>query len=270
MRPLCMDLDLKDKTAFVAAASSGLGLSVAKRLLNEGASVTISSRNQSNLKDAKSTLLNQTNRNGDAVNIEKVDLSETNAIERGIESAVEQFNGLDILVTNHGGPMNTTFEQTSLEEFDEGYSEVLRSTLSLTKNSLPALRESGGTITHLVAASAAEPTSYGAVGNIFRPGIYSLSKVLSKEEGANGIRSNCVAPRGVMTDRITSKIEKRADREGISEEEVRELRVEELPLSSLGTTEEFANAVAFLSSPAASNITGTVLQVDGGWSRRIL
>ncbi|WP_430540852.1 SDR family oxidoreductase [Natrialbaceae archaeon AArc-T1-2] len=142
--------------------------------------------------------------------------------------------------------------------------------MTLCKTALPALRDGGGTITHLAAASAAEPTPRGAIGNVFRPGIYGLSKLLANEEGERGVRSNCVAPRGVLSDRIESKITARAEREGISEAAVRELRVEELSVSELGTIEEFGDAVVFISSPAASYITGAVLPVDGGWSKRVM
>lgn len=200
----------------------------------------------------------------------EVDLADRGEIEAGIAAAIEEFGRLDVLVTNHGGPTNASFADTSIAAFDEGYNDVLRSTVIQCKAALPELRKDGGAITHLVAASAAEPTSHGTVGNALRPGIYGLSKTLANEEGEHDIRSNCVASRGVRSDRIESKIAARAECEGITEAEVRELRVEELPVSEMGTTEEFGRAVAFVSSPAASYITGSVLPVDGGWSRRLL
>lgn len=265
-----MDLELEGKTAFVAAASKGLGLGSAIELAANGANVAIASRNAENLSRAKETILDETGRGDDAVLTVEVDLAERADIESGIDAAVEAFGGLDVLVTNHPGPNNEPFADTSLEAFDEGYNDVLRSTIIQCKAALPALRDGGGAITHLVAASAAEPTAYGTIGNVFRPGVYGLSKTLANDEGEHEIRSNCVAPRGVRSDRIESKIAARAEREGISEAEVRQLRVEELPVPEMGTTEEFGKAVAFVSSPAASYITGAVLPVDGGWSNRLL
>lgn len=265
-----MDLELEGKTAFVAAASKGLGLGSATELAANGANVAIASRNAENLSRAKETILNETDCGDDAVYTVEVDLAERADIESGIDATVETFGGLDVLVTNHPGPNNEPFAETSLEAFDEGYNDVLRSTIVQCKAALPALRDGGGSITHLVAASAAEPTAYGTIGNVFRPGIYGLSKTLANDEGEHGVRSNCVAPRGVRSDRIESKIAARAEREGISEAEVRRLRVEELPVPEMGTTEEFGKAVAFVSSSAASYITGAVLPVDGGWSNRLL
>jgi len=265
-----MDLGLNKTSVFVAAASKGLGLGTAIQFAAEGANVTIASRSEDNLARAREIILNRTDCDEDAVFSVKIDLADCNTINSGITAAVKKFGGLDVLVTNHGGPKNVSFEETSLEAFDEGYYDMLRSAVAQCKAALPALRDGGGSVTHLVAASAAEPTPHGTLGNVFRPGIYGLSKTLANEEGEHGVRSNCVAPRGVLSDRIESKIAARAEREGLTEENVREIRVEELPLPEMGTTEEFGKAVAFMSSPAASYITGSVLRVDGGWSSRLL
>ncbi|SNR46194.1 SDR family oxidoreductase [Halorubrum vacuolatum] len=264
-----MDLQLKDSAVFVSAASKGLGFGTALEFAREGANVTIASRSAENLAAARERITEETGRD-DAVHAVEVDLEDRDSIESGIAEAIETFGGLDVLVTNHGGPENATFEETTLDELDGGYNDVLRSTAIQCKAALPALREGGGAITHLVAASAAEPKSPGTLGNVFRPGIYGLSKTLANEEGERGVRSNCVAPRGVLSDRIEEKIQARAEREGISEQRVRELRVEELPLPQMGTLDEFGKAVAFVSSPAASYITGAVIPLDGGWTRRIM
>ncbi|EMA70507.1 short-chain dehydrogenase/reductase SDR [Halorubrum aidingense JCM 13560] len=265
-----MELGLSGASVFVAAASKGLGLGAATQFAAEGANVAIASRSADNLAAARESILEETGCDDDAVFTVEMDLADADAIESGIAAAIEAFGGLDVLVTNHGGPNNASFEDTPLEAFDGGYNDVLRSTVVQCKAALPALRDGGGAVTHLVAASAAEPTAHGTLGNVFRPGIYGLSKTLANEEGKNGVRSNCVAPRGVLSDRIESKIAARAEREGLTEAEVRELRVAELPLPEMGTTEEFGKAVAFVSSPAASYVTGSVLPVDGGWSSRLL
>ncbi|XVH33446.1 SDR family oxidoreductase (plasmid) [Haloferacaceae archaeon DSL9] len=265
-----MDLGLEGRRVFVAAASKGLGRGAAEQFIAEGANVAIASRSRENLDIAREEILDATGREESALLTVELDLTDCDAIERQVPEAIEELGGLDVLVTNHGGPENTAFDETSLAAFDSGYNDVLRSTITLCKTALPALQKSGGAITHLVAASAREPTPYGTLGNVFRPGIYGLSKVLANEQGEHGIRSNCVAPRGVLSDRIESKIAARAECEGLTEAEVRELRVEELPVTEMGTTEEFGKAVSFVSSPAASYVTGSVIPVDGGWSRRIL
>lgn len=262
-----MDLGLAGKRAFVLAASSGLGRAVATELAKEGATVVIASRDADRLATTAEEIRRDTGRDEEAVDYVVCDLCDETAVREATTAAVERLSGLDVLVTNHGGPQTTRFPDLSLEDFDEGYRNVLRGTLVACKEALPALRESGGAITNLVAASALEPSANGVIGNVFRPGIYGLSKVLAEEYGDDGIRVNCVAPRGVMSDRIERKIASLAEREGITEAEARERRVDELALDELGRPEAFARTVAYVSSPAAGYLTGAVIPVDGGWHR---
>jgi 3-oxoacyl-[acyl-carrier protein] reductase len=262
-----MDLSLSGKRAYVMAASSGLGRAVAEQFVREGASVVISSRSEERLQAAIDDIRTATGCSPDAIDSVVCDLGDEIAVREATDEAIDRLDGLDILVTNHGGPETAPFSELSLDTFDDGYQNVLKSTIVACKTALPALEEQGGAITHLVAASALEPSARGTLGNVFRPGIYGLSKVLAEEYGSDGIRVNCVSPRGVVTDRIDHKLSQRAEREGINEAEVMEKRTDELPVDNLGTPESFAQAVAFVSSPAAAYITGAVLPVDGGWHR---
>lgn len=262
-----MDLKIDGMSAVVLASSSGLGRAIATQFVAEGASVIITSRSQKNLEAAVESIQADTGCGSDQIDSLIIDLFEPDSIESGIETAIDRLGGLDIFVTNHGGPETKQFAETSLTEFDDAYMGILRSTIHACKTSLPALQDGGGTITNLVSASALEPTTSGALSNVIRPGIYGLSKTLANEYGPNGVRVNCVCPRGVLTDRIEYKIEVLADSEEISIDEAKEQRVQELPISRFGSPEEFAKAVTFVASPAAGFITGAVLSVDGGWSR---
>lgn len=262
-----MDLGLEGKRAYVTAGSSGLGRAVAKELVAEGARVVISSRDADRLRDATASIRSETECTEEAIGWVVCDLTDEAAIREATDKAIDILGGLDVLVTNHGGPETTRFPDLSIDEFDGAYESILRSTVLTCQSALPALREGGGAITNLVAASALEPSAGGVLGNVFRPGIYGLSKVLAEEYGGDGVRVNCVSPRGVMSDRIQFKMSEMADREGITEAEARERRTDELPVDDLGTPESFARAVAYVSSPAANYITGAVLPVDGGWHR---
>ncbi|WP_234402892.1 SDR family oxidoreductase, partial [Halarchaeum acidiphilum] len=146
----------------------------------------------------------------------------------------------------------------TLEDFDEGYRGVLRSTVVACREALPVLAENGSAVTNLVAASALEPSASGVLGNVFRLGIYGLSKVLAEEYGDEGVRVNCVAPRGIISDRIEQKIAALAEGKGIDEADARQKRIDELPLNDLGTPDEFARMVTYVSSPAAGYLTGAV------------
>lgn len=157
-----------------------------------------------------------------------------------------------------------------MSEFDETYETALRSTITVVKSVLPHLRDGGGSITNIVSASAREAPKNHILSNTFRPSIYGFSKGLSREYGSDGVRVNCVAPRGIKTDRLDYKIDVLSDEEDISVREAKERRSEELPLDRLGSPSEFGKAVAFIASDAASFTTGSVFEVDGGWTRRTL
>jgi len=264
-----MDLRLDGAAVLVTAASKGLGKAVARTFVGEGANVVISSRSEENLAEAKADILDATGADADAVRPLTCDLGDAGEIRALVDDAVDALGGLDAIVTNHGGPAAQTFAASSIEDFDETYETVLRSTIVLVDAALPHLQaDGGGAITNMVSASAQEPPVGHVLSNTIRPGIYGLSKSLSNEYAEEGVRVNCVCPRGVMTDRIEYKIEVLADREDVSIEEAAQRRRDELPIDRLGDPEEFGRAVAFVSSEAASFTTGETIRVDGGWARQ--
>ncbi len=262
-----MDLELEGKTALVTAASKGLGREIAAQIVAEGARVAISSRSSENLEAAKQYILDVADADGDAVVTVVCDLSDSETIRPAIEEGIEEFGGLDVLVTNHGGTKPRYFSEATVEEFDEHYTSILKSTVLVVKAALPALEESNGSITHVVAATAREPPEGLIFTSTIRSGLFGLSKSLANEYASEGIRSNCVCPRSIMTGRLESKTAHTAQREGITFKEALEARESVLPIGRLGTPEEFARTVTYVASPAAGFLTGAVVPVDGGWSR---
>lgn len=256
----------RGSSAIVMAGSKGLGLASARELANQGASVGIVSRSPDNLEAARETIRSTTDATADDILVASADLHDPEATRSAVEGLVEGLGGLDVLVTNHGGPSVQSIEETTVEELDEAYAGVLRGTFVTLQTALPALEDGGGSIVNVVSASVREPLPGDVLQNMLRPGIYSLSKALSREYGPE-VRVNCLCPRGILTERIEYKIDVLAEREGISTEEAHRRRTEELAVDSLGDPEEFGEAVSFLASPAASYVTGAFLPIDGGWSR---
>lgn len=251
------------------AASKGLGRAVATRFAREGATVLITSSDPDNLADAKEHVRSETGTDEDAILTAVCDLESPDTVEDALESAISRLGGVDMLVTNHGGTTPTSFADATVGDFDAAYESVLKSTVVTVKTALPYLEDGGGSITNLVAASAAEPPKKTVVGSTLRSGLFTLSKSIADEYGDRGIRSNCVCPRGVETGRIEYKIQKLADDEDISLDEARAIRTDELPVGRLGSPAEFAKVVVFVASEAGgAYVTGEAINVDGGWHRR--
>lgn len=262
--------DFTGDSALVMASSRGLGKAIAGKLVASGARVALASRSQSNLQEAKTDILESLNVADGRVLTQVCDLADEGSIRESVESVVEKFGGLDILINNHGGPEVKSFKIATVDDLDQTYHNVVRSMFLVSKTAMPyLLQDNGGAVVNIISASAQEPNSSNLLSNMFRPSLYGLSRTLSDQYADEGVRVNTACPRGIMTDRIVQKVEQRAERQGISYDEAYQQRTNAVPMDRLGDPDEFASAVAFLCSDHASFVTGSTLAVDGGWLRRV-
>lgn len=263
-----MDLQLSGNTALVMAASKGIGREIATQLASEGAHVAISSRSLENLEAAREYIVETADVDPDMITLVPCDLSNPDEIRPAVKDAIDKLGGLDHLITNHGGTTPKQFKDATIGEFDEHYTSILKSTILVIKAALPALEASNGSMTHIVAATALEPPKGLIFTSTIRSGIFGLSKSIANEHAEDGIRSNCVCPRSIHTGRIEAKTEMIAERDNTSFEKLIQERKDALPVSRLGSPKEFARTATYVASPAAGFLTGTVVPVDGGWSKK--
>ena len=263
-----MDLQLKDKIALVTGASRGLGFATALVLAREGCRVAVNSRNEENAKAAAEKIVSETG--AQAVGLAG-DVSEVGVAEKLIEETVSTFGGLDLLVTNAGGPPAGAFESFDEEAWQKAIDLSFTSHVRLIRAALPYLRKSKiPSVLTVTSYTVKQPLPNLVLSNSIRLATIGLTKSLAEELGMDGIRVNSILPAWTETERVTDLMAFRARNNNTTiEEETRKLS-EESPLKRLGQPEEFANAAVFLLSPAASYITGVMLPVDGGFIKGTL
>jgi 3-oxoacyl-[acyl-carrier protein] reductase len=257
-----MDLGLKDKIALVTAASRGLGAATALQLSREGAKVAICSRSQANIEQAAASIQAET---GNQVLGLVADMGEPDDIERLVGAVVEAFGGLDILVTNAGGPPAARFEEIDAETWEEWVNIELLSVVRLIHAALPHLRKSQApAVLTMTSYSVKQPIPNLVLSNSIRLAVIGLTKTLALELGGEGIRFNSILPAWTRTERVVELMEDRARRAGTSVEEEIQKQSAASPAGRMAEPHEFANVATFLVSPAASYVTGAMLPVDGG------
>ena len=257
-----MDLGLQNKCALVTGSSRGLGHATALALSKEGCRVAINGRDEARIKNAAEKMGKES---GYEVLGLVGDVSLPDVPEKLIRQTVDAFGGLDILVTNAGGPPPGSIESLDEAAWQKGLDLCLMLHVRLIKAALPYLRGSdSASVLTITSMSVKQPIANLLLSNSIRMATIGLTKSLSLELGPEGIRFNSILPGWTETERVTELMTARATANKSTVEEETRRQSAQSPLGRLGQPQEFANAAAFLVSPAASYITGVMLNVDGG------
>jgi 3-oxoacyl-[acyl-carrier protein] reductase len=257
-----MDLGLKGKRALVTGASRGLGFATALGLAKEGCQVAINSRSPENMTAAADKIFAQS---GSGVIKTPGDVAVPITAEKIVKQAAAALNGLDILVTNSGGPPSGSFESFDDQAWQNAVELVFLSHVRLIRAALPYLRDSkAASVLTITSYSVKQPIPNLILSNSIRSATVGLTKTLALELGEDGIRFNSILPAWTNTERVDQLMSDRARLNRTSVEEEITKQSELSPLKRMAAPEEFANVAVFLVSPAASYVTGTMMLVDGG------
>jgi 3-oxoacyl-[acyl-carrier protein] reductase len=182
-----------------------------------------------------------------------------------INSAVDELGGLDILITNAGGPPAGSFELFDEETWQKAVDTSFMSHVRLIRAALPHLRKSSAaSVLTVTSYTVKQPLPNLVLSNSIRLATIGLTKSLAMELGRENIRFNSILPAWTQTERVEELMAFRAQNNNTSVEEETAKLTAEIPLGRIGQPQEFANAAVFLVSPAASFIHGVMLAVDGG------
>jgi 3-oxoacyl-[acyl-carrier protein] reductase len=257
-----VDLGLKDKAALVTGASRGLGYATARLLAKEGCRVAINSRDENKIKAAASAIARE------SIGMKAAlagDVSDPSVPEKLVADAVKELGGLDLLVTNAGGPPAGAFESFDEAQWEKAVNSSFLSHVRLIRAALPHLKKSSAaSVLTMTSYTVKQPLPNLVLSNSIRLATIGLTKSLALELGNQGIRFNSILPATIDTDRIRELQAFRAKQNGTTIDEEAAKDAEKSVFGRVGRPEEFANAAVFLLSPAASYITGVMLTLDGG------
>jgi 3-oxoacyl-[acyl-carrier protein] reductase len=258
-----MDLGIGGRVAMVAAASKGLGRAAALALAREGCLVSICGRDPGSLEEARGELAALVP--AEAVLAHPCDVALEADLAGWYQATTAAFGGVDILVTNTGGPTAATFLDLTEEQWAIGIQSTLMNVVRLSRLVLPGMRaRRWGRIVHITSLVAKQPQPMLTISSTLRAGLSAMTRNMATEFGPDNVLVNALLPGHISTDRQVHLAEVRCRREGITMEQYLAKAQAAIPARRFGRPEEIGDVIAFLCSERASYVTGVSLQVDGG------
>ncbi len=257
-----MDSGLRNRIAIVAASSQGIGLATAESFAAEGCRVAMCARNEQTLQAAADKIKKQ---HSAEMFAEALDVTDPAAVQKFVAAVASKWGGVDICVTNAGGPPAKGFLSSTLEDWRKAVEGNFLSTVYFAREVIPHMQKKRwGRIITITSITTKQPVSDLVLSNAVRAAVVGLVKSLANEFGKDGILVNNVGPGFTATDRLKGLAKTRAANSGKSEAEIVDGWAADAPLKRLGEPREVADTIVWLASERASYITGQTILVDGG------
>ncbi len=250
-----MDLKLKNKSFIICGATSGFGHAIALQLIGEGAQIVAVARGEEKLRELQEAYQSQ-------VTVLSGDITHSETLKKLTKKT--ESTRIDGILINAGGPPARSFNETTLDDWDEAYRQLLRWKVELTKAFLPRfIKNTYGRFLYMESSAVKQPMENLVLSTSMRLSVVGFVKTLSQEIPDKGVTFNVLAPGYHYTPAVERLIQIKAQTLRISNKEAR-IRIEaDIPMKRTGNVDHFASLALWLLSPLSDYVTGQVYSVDG-------
>ncbi|MDX1710804.1 MAG: 3-hydroxybutyrate dehydrogenase [Rhodovibrionaceae bacterium] len=256
---------LKGKTALVTGSTSGIGKAIAEAFAAEGANIVLNGFGDADEIEQLRRALEE--KSGAKAIYDDADMSKPDQIEAMIARAEETFGAVDVLVNNAGIQHVDSVEDFPAEKWEAVLSINLSSNFYAIKRALPKMRERGwGRIINIASAHGLVASPYKTAYVAAKHGVVGLTKVIAIETGGSGITCNAICPGWVLTPLVEKQIDAQAQEKNVSFEQAKKDFLAKMPSKDFVKPEQIGGFAVFLCQPAADQITGAPLTIDGAWT----
>lgn len=259
-----MIIGLVGKVAIVTGASQGIGLAIVEALLDEGVKVLMVARDKTRLEVLKSAF----SKSGKDVDYIAGDVADPELVHGVLKKTNELWGNIDILVNNAGGPPMGSFLSHGSSEWSKAIDTNLLSVINFSKGVAPNMvTNNWGRIVSITSTLSKEPTPLMVLSATTRAGVSAFTKSISSELAISNVTANVICPGGVLTGRLESLIQTRAEKENREYLDILSESQASIPMNRFAEPSEIANTVLFLVSDLGSYVTGQSISVDGGLTK---
>ncbi|GIS82103.1 MAG: SDR family oxidoreductase [SAR202 cluster bacterium] len=263
-----MENGINGKVALITGGSMGIGKSTALALAREGAKIAICARGMDALKETAREIQEET---GATVVPIRADMTSTEDITMLVWSTISELGHIDILVNNAVNSTTARASELPDEVILNHINTKVMGYIRCSREVITSMRKKGGgRIVNIAGMGARNSSATNPGSGITNSGVSAYTKCLSDDVSSEGILVNCIHPGSTRTQRQMQLIDERAQRDGVSSEEVMSRTVANVPIGRMVEPDDIANLVLFLVSNQASAITGQTIAVDGGAGRGII